>query len=276
MSNDQATTHQDQATVPQDQAADVMMVDHEGTTHQCEYGNSELGDLDKRFDPGRCQPATDQEVHRHNLRVVVFVDRVEHVLHCGQFEYYLVDSLKTRDHSFENGNKLLDTQTSSHIIMSYHYSNDISVVRPGGEMYNKHFKSMQISFPMIAKFILQHGKANPWQDGDQASIDGKKHQIRFGCCGQVSSLEKVNGYIVPVSTYGTDVFDDDPMIKQMIANAMVARQDVEDKIEMFCLNKARPFYHHAHLEQFGKPLRECMGAKQSCQEDFVLQLKWVS
>jgi hypothetical protein len=23
-------------------------------------------------------------------------------------------------------------------------------------------------------------------------------------------------------------------------------------------------------------LRECMGAKQSCQEDFVLQLKWVS
>jgi hypothetical protein len=57
----------------------------------------------------------------------------------------------------------------------------------------------------------------------------------------------VNGYIVPVSTYGTDVFDDDPVMKQMIANAMDVMQDVEDEIEMFCLNKARPFYHHAHL-----------------------------
>jgi hypothetical protein len=52
---------------------------------------------------------------------------------------------------------------------------------------------------------------------------------------------------VPVSTYGTDVFDDDPVMKQMIANAMDVMQDVEDEIEMFCLNKARPFYHHAHL-----------------------------
>jgi hypothetical protein len=46
-------THQDQATVPQDQAADATMVDHEGT-HQCKYNDSKLGDLDKRFDPGRC------------------------------------------------------------------------------------------------------------------------------------------------------------------------------------------------------------------------------
>jgi hypothetical protein len=251
--------HQDQATVPQDQAADAMMVDHEGT-HQCEYDNSKLGDLDKRFDPGRCQPATDQEVCRHNLRVVVCADQVEHVLHCGQFEYYLVDNLKTYNHPFKNGNKLSDTQTSSCVVMSYpqgvdYYSNNVSVVRLGGEMYNKHFKSMWISFPIIAKFILQHGKANPWQDGDQASIDGKKHWISFGCCSQVSSMEKVNGY---------NVYDDDPMMKQMIANAMVAMQDVEDIIEMFCLNKARPFYHCAHLEQLDKPLRECMGGKQSC------------
>jgi hypothetical protein len=73
-------------------------------------------------------------------------------------------------------------------------------------MYNKHFKLMRISFLMIAKFILQHGIVNSLQVGDQASIDHKKHQISFSCCGQVSSMEKVNGYIAPVSTYGTDAF----------------------------------------------------------------------
>jgi hypothetical protein len=35
------------------------------------------------------------------------------------------------------------------------------------ELYDKHLKELRISFPMLAKFVLQHGLVDAKRDGDQ-------------------------------------------------------------------------------------------------------------
>jgi hypothetical protein len=119
--------------IPQDQAAVIDV-----------YDDAILGDLDERFDPSKCRMATDEDVLAYNSRVVVLTDQVEHILHHGKLDYYLINDLKNRIHSFENGTKLSDPQTNSHCWMSYpqtvceFFTNAMSFVRHGGELYDKH------------------------------------------------------------------------------------------------------------------------------------------
>jgi len=74
------------------------------------YDDEILGDLDERFDPSKCRMATDADVQAYSSRVVVLMDQVEHILDHGKLDYYLIDDLKNRLHSFENGTKLSDPQ----------------------------------------------------------------------------------------------------------------------------------------------------------------------
>jgi len=86
----------------------------------------------------------------------------------------------------------------------------------------------------------------------------------------------VNGICAPASTFGTDVFDKDPVIKQMMANIMDAMTDLEDEIVMGRLGKMRSFYHSPRLGRFGIPLRVRMGAVKSRHELYTIQLKCLS
>ena len=70
----------------------VATMNHE-TTQQCD-GDSWLGDLDHRFDPTLCRSLTDQDLCQCNSRVVILTEQMEHGLHCGTMEYYLLDNLK--------------------------------------------------------------------------------------------------------------------------------------------------------------------------------------
>jgi hypothetical protein len=157
--------------IPQDQAAVVDM-----------YDDAILGDLDERFDPSKCRMATDEDVLAYNSRVVVLTDQVEHILHHRKLDYYLIDDLKNCIHSFENGTKLSDPQTNSRCQMSYpqtvceFFTNAVSFVRHGGELYDKHLKELRISFPMLAKFVLQHGLVDAKRDGDQ-DVARRKRRI---------------------------------------------------------------------------------------------------
>jgi hypothetical protein len=47
------------------------------------------------------------------------------------------------------------------------FTNAVSFVRQGGELYDKHLKELRVSFPMLAKFVLQHGLVDAKCDGDQ-------------------------------------------------------------------------------------------------------------
>jgi hypothetical protein len=146
--------------IPQDQAAVVNV-----------YDDAILGDLDERFDPSKCWMATDEDVLAYNSRVVVLTDQVEHILHHGKLDYYLINDLKNHIHPFKNGTKLSDPQTNSHCRMSYpqtvceFFTNAVSFVRQGGQLYDKHLKELRISFPMLAKFVLQHGLVDAKHDG---------------------------------------------------------------------------------------------------------------
>jgi hypothetical protein len=108
------------------------------------YDDAILGNLDERFDPSKCRMATDEDVLAYNSRVVVLTDQVKHILHHGKLDYYLINDLKNRIHSFENGTKLSDPQTNSRCWMSYpqtvceFFTNAMSFVRHGGELYDKH------------------------------------------------------------------------------------------------------------------------------------------
>jgi hypothetical protein len=256
--------------IPQDQAAVVDV-----------YDDAILGDLDERFDPSKCWMATNEDVLAYISRVVVLTDQVKHILHHGKLDYYLIDNLKNCIHSFKNGTKLSDPQTNSRCWMSYpqtvceFFTNAVSFVRQGGELYDKHMKELRISFPMLAKFVLQHGLVDAKRDGDQ-DVAPRKRWINVGCCGQVPGMDMVNGLRALASTFGTEVFDKDPVIKQMMANIMDAMTDLEDEIVMGRLGKTRSFYHSPHLDRFGIPLRVRMGAVRSRHELYTIQLKCVS
>jgi len=155
------------------------------------------------------------------------------------------------------------------------FTNDVSFVRHGGELYDKHLKELRVSFPMLAKFVLQHGIVDAKRDGDR-DVARRKRRINVGCCGQAPGTVTVRGRTAPASTFGINVFDKDPVIKKMMANIMDVMTDLEDEIMMDRLGKTRSFYHGPRLDQFGIPLRVGMGATRSRHELYTIQLKCLS
>jgi hypothetical protein len=76
-------------------------------------------------------------------------------------------------------------------------------------------------------------------------------------------MDMVNGLCAPASIFGMEVFDKDPVVKQMMANIMDAMTDLEDEIVMGRLGKTRSSYHGTRLDRFGIPSRVRMGAVRS-------------
>lgn len=249
--------------------------------------NSWLGDLNKRFDPAACRPATDAEVRHFKSRLVIFTDKLEHQMHGGSMEYYLVDKLKHRTHGFENGSPIPNCQTNSRVIFNYpqgvdHLSDDVSVVRGGSNMFQKHFNGLRLCPATLVKFVISSGASNAKRDGDDAKFAGIKRRITFGCCGQSFTSERVNGFHAPKSTYGLDALEniendmDRRTLKQSLASALDCMQDCEDEIEVVHLSNPMPFNHPLRTERFGKQLRESIGAKRFRREDVTIQVKCIS
>jgi hypothetical protein len=55
--------------------------------------DSELGDLNHRFDSKLCKIPTNEEMVALNSRVIVLNNDVQHVMHGGRAEFYLMDDL---------------------------------------------------------------------------------------------------------------------------------------------------------------------------------------
>jgi hypothetical protein len=122
-------------------------------------GDKWLGDIDARFKNSRCKIATDEEIRTFNSRVCV--SDIEHVVHCGTSELYMISNLWEQVHSFENNTPLPNPQMSSCIQISYPqgvncFTEDVSVVRLGTDMYNKHFGGLPIGAPMLVWFVMKH------------------------------------------------------------------------------------------------------------------------
>jgi hypothetical protein len=136
--------------------------------------DSLLGDLTTRFDPKCCQIPNEARVAEYRARLVIAIESsVEHVVHEGQVEFYLVDKLSKRVHSYECVTDLSNAQSTPLVTMNYpqhvdFHSNDLSVVRASGPDFEKHFGRLRIDLPRVIKFILEHGECNGKHDGDQA------------------------------------------------------------------------------------------------------------
>ena len=135
--------------------------------------DKELGDLDWRFSEDTGRFATDEEVRRLNSRLVIEdpPNGAKHVLHGGFSELYLADRLRDLDHSFENATDLPDVRTNP--LRTTHYpqgrddfTDDLSVVRSNGDIYQNYFSKVKVSVPLLIKFVLEHGDSNVARDGD--------------------------------------------------------------------------------------------------------------
>ncbi len=96
--------------------------------------NSQLGNLNSLFDPGKCQFPTDEEVSKVNSRVMVSDGDKQHVICCSSMEWYSMDRLRDHNHAFENGSDWRQVQTNLFITVTYpqgvdYFSNDVSVVQ---------------------------------------------------------------------------------------------------------------------------------------------------
>jgi hypothetical protein len=77
----------------------------------------------------------------------------------GHGEFYLMDDLKNCLHSFENAYSLPSPATNPLVRMYYplrqdYFSNDLSVVRSGCNLYNQLVGGLQIDVAAILKFVL--------------------------------------------------------------------------------------------------------------------------
>ena len=243
-------------------------------------------DLNQRFCSRHCSTPSNDDIRKFNSRVCVWTKDTEHVVHCGNSEFYLISKLSERDHSFENMTPLPSSQTGSRMQAHYpqlvdHFSEDVSVVRGGSEMYSRHFGHLRLDIPTLIRFILNHGECNAKRDGIDAINGGKRRRVTFGCCGQCW-VPSEDGSHCPISTYGCQIFDnesDDPelaSVKEMIAAIIDAMQDCEDEIEMKHLRNSKPFGYAERTSQFGEALRDKLGAKRFRREDITLQLKCLS
>ncbi len=174
--------------------------------------DSELGDLNHRFDSKLCKIPTNEEMVALNSRVIVLNNDVQHVMHGGRAEFYLMDDLHWCPHSFENGSKLPSPQTSPLVTIQYpigvdYFSDDLSVARAGGKVFHTFFGDAQINVSYILKFILHHGCSNSLRDGNHTEESGQHHRVFMGYCGQAYTEETIQGHKVPKAVYGVDIFD---------------------------------------------------------------------
>ena len=173
--------------------------------------DSDLGDLSELFDPTRCRIATDAEVMGYNSRVVVLDEESQHeyTMFCGSAELYVMDRLRDRPHSFENGTACPSPQTNPYVSTSFPvgrdaFTPDVCVVRPGGSVFDAYFADAQIDVPGLLKFVLEEGACNETRDGSEATATGEqRRRISFGCCGQAYTKESEKGHKIPKATYGT-------------------------------------------------------------------------
>lgn len=198
---------------------------------QTDRPDSLLGDLNERFATENGRLPTDEEITSLVSRVVVRDDEkgIKHVMHSGRTEFYLIDKLKERLHSFENRTELPNAQTSSLAQFNYPvgrdlFTQDVTVVRAGGELFQRFFGDLKISPGALIKFVLEHGGSNQLRDGQRAVDSGQNRRVTFGCCGSAyDPNEYVEGHCAPHSTYGFEVFDriedeaERESTKQMIA-----------------------------------------------------------
>lgn len=245
--------------------------------------DSELGDLNDRF-PDNCRIPTDEEVGRLNSRVIVMEEDKMHTLFCGTTECYSIDNLKIRNHAYENGSDLEAPQTSRCVTQTYPqnldvFTNDVSVVRGGSDLYNSLFGGLRIRPATLIKLVLEHGEMNNKRDGAFAEeLLQQRRRVPMGCCGQGYTKELVEGVTVPNATYGLDFFDkikdvrDRLSAKAMIADIIDAMQGFADYTEEK-LRNPMPYNDSQRLERFAKQFAKSVGAEKSRFEDVSLQVK---
>ena len=243
----------------------------------------ELGDLEVRFKPENCRPATNEEVKAHLPRLLVNVDGTQNTVYHQAADFYLADKLGERNHSFECRTPLPSVQSTSMPTLNVpldidYYNKDLSVVRAGGGVFERFLGELRIDLPRILRLIVQHGECNGKRDGDQ-SLGRQKRRLSFGCCGQAQG-EPVDGIPSPAILCGLDLFDDKiscpkdrESVRKQFADVMDGIQDIVDWIEREKLDGPLPFNDSKRLDMFGKKLREALGALRSRFELFTIQAK---
>jgi hypothetical protein len=244
--------------------------------------DKELGDLDWRFSEDTGRFVMDEEVGHLNSQLVIEEPEngAMHVLHGGPLELYLADRLRDLDHPFENVTDLPDVQTYPLRMTHYpqgrdDFTNNLSVARSNGNAYKEYLSKVKVSVPLLIKFVLEHGESNVAQDGELVhndlnvanGADGdsardpkgtepvQRHRVMFGCCGQASSDEYVDGHCTPKSTYGFDVLDkvEDEEKREkiitMVGDLFNCMQECKDYIETVKLKNSLPFYHKGRKRQ---------------------------
>jgi len=256
-----------------------------GSTRDPYKPDSQLGDLKSLFDPGQCQFPTDKEVAKVNSRVVVADGNKQHEMCCGSMECYSMDRLRDCNHAFENGSDWRQAQTNPFVTVTYpqgmdYFSNDMSVVQGGGDLFSQLFGNLRVSPAILAKFILQHGECNELCDGAFATNSGQRWRITMGCCGQSYTSESVRGHTVPKAMYGLDVFkeiideDERQSLMAMVATCLDAMQDMADYTEMK-LGNPLPYNDEQRIARFSKSFADGVGAARSRFEDLSIQLKHI-
>jgi hypothetical protein len=189
--------------------------------------DSNLGDLDKQFDPQLCSISTNAEVVQLCSRVVDNHEKSQHVMFCGSAESYIMNDLQSHLHSFENGSTMLNPQTTP-VPCNYYlqgvdfFSDSVSV-----GIFNESFKDTQLCLPTLIKFVLQLGEIDKFRNADTALDKSEAPvqcwQITFGCCGQDWQGSKVDDVNMPSPTYGLHKFKNcvDPnegsLVQMMVA-----------------------------------------------------------
>ncbi len=77
----------------------------------------------------------------------------------------LSGQLRDCNHAFENGSDWQQAQTNPFITVIYpqgvdYFSNNVSVVQGGSDLFSKVFWNLCVSPAILAKFVLQHGECN--------------------------------------------------------------------------------------------------------------------
>jgi hypothetical protein len=269
--------------------------------------DSDLGDLDFRFDPKRRRFATDRDIASLNSQLVIVdhENNVEHHLHSSHAELYLADDLHNHDHSYENDMELPNFQTNN--VRTIHYpqgcndfTKDLCVLRSNLALFIDTFQELKFCMPYVIKFVLRYSEQNLLRDGElknPAKSNGlesddaggepmdkpvQHHRLMFGCRGQNFSEEYVDNGSGKDVTYGFGVFEEEDdavfrtMVKQMLADAFDRMQLCKDEIETLKLKNPLPFDHKGRDELFAKYVWEALGALLTWREEFTIQVKNLS
>ena len=125
----------------------------------------ELGDLDVRFNPENCRPATNEEVKAHLPRLLVDVDGIQNTVHHQAADFYFADKLGKRNHSFECRTPLPNVQSTSMPTLNLpldtdYYNKDLSVVRAGGGVFERFLGELRID---LTRILAHRGEG--WASG---------------------------------------------------------------------------------------------------------------